>query len=305
MGAIVAEIFQGRNFGTIFGTVMLSALAGGAAGPWLTGALHDWFGNYVLAFWLGEAISGVSALAIWRAAPYRLLPPRATRASMKKLLRHPTTQAILARLLGWYMSLALRTIRWTLDGVENVAPHAAGAPAVIAFWHENLPMMAALAMLASKLPGYRYKPIHALVSHHRDGRFIGDVVRRFGIAAVYGSSSRGGAASLRIMLKLLANGEHIGITPDGPRGPRRVADPGVAQLAALAGVPVLPCAARTSRHKVLGTWDRMAVPLPFGRGVMVCGPSITVPREGWRDAVPEIAAALNHAAGRADLLCQR
>ncbi|MGE0415232.1 MAG: MFS transporter [Acetobacteraceae bacterium] len=69
MGAIVAEIFQGRQFGTIFGTVMLAALAGGAAGPWLTGALHDLYGDYHLAFWLGVAVSAVSAIAIWQAAP--------------------------------------------------------------------------------------------------------------------------------------------------------------------------------------------------------------------------------------------
>lgn len=72
MGAIVNEIFQGRNFGAIFGTVMLSALAGGAAGPWLTGALHDWLGDYVLAFWLGVGMSGVSAFAVWRAAPRKV-----------------------------------------------------------------------------------------------------------------------------------------------------------------------------------------------------------------------------------------
>jgi MFS family permease len=69
MGAIVAEIFQGRNFGAIFGTVMLAALAGGAAGPWVTGALHDLLGDYTIAFWLGVGISAVSAAAIWRAAP--------------------------------------------------------------------------------------------------------------------------------------------------------------------------------------------------------------------------------------------
>ena len=69
MGAIVAEIFQGRHFGAIFGTVMLAALAGGAAGPWLTGALHDAQGNYTLAFWLGVVVSAVSAFAIWRASP--------------------------------------------------------------------------------------------------------------------------------------------------------------------------------------------------------------------------------------------
>ncbi len=69
MGAMVAEIFQGRNFGGIFGTVMLAALLGGAAGPWLTGALHDALGDYTLAFWLGVFMSVLSALAIWRASP--------------------------------------------------------------------------------------------------------------------------------------------------------------------------------------------------------------------------------------------
>ena len=69
MGAIVAEIFQGRHFGAIFGTVMLSALAGGAAGPWVTGVLHDALGDYTLAFWVGVGVSAVSAFAVWRAAP--------------------------------------------------------------------------------------------------------------------------------------------------------------------------------------------------------------------------------------------
>ncbi len=72
MGAMVAEIFQGRNFGGIFGTVMLSAMAGGAAGPWVTGVLHDALGDYTLAFWLGVGLSGVSALAIWLAAPRKV-----------------------------------------------------------------------------------------------------------------------------------------------------------------------------------------------------------------------------------------
>ena len=49
-----------------------AAGAGGAAGPWLTGALHDVLGDYVLAFWLGVAVSLVSALAIWRAAPRKV-----------------------------------------------------------------------------------------------------------------------------------------------------------------------------------------------------------------------------------------
>lgn len=221
---------------------------------------------------------------------------------MKSLLRTARAQTILASLLGFYLSFALRTTRWTLDGQEHFRPHAAGAPAVFAFWHEFLPLMPALSLIARKLPFYRATPIHTLVSQHRDGRFIGAVVQRFGIQPILGSSTRGGAAGIRNLLAVLKQGDLIGITPDGPKGPRRQAALGVAQLAALAGVPIIPLAARTSRRIQLHTWDRMPVPLPFGRGVMVCGPAIDVPRLGWQNAVPAITDALNAAAARADQL---
>jgi MFS family permease len=69
MGAVVLEIFQGRHYGGIFGTIMIAALAGGAAGPWATGVLHDFFGDYTLAFVIGIAVSVLSAIAIWQASP--------------------------------------------------------------------------------------------------------------------------------------------------------------------------------------------------------------------------------------------
>jgi len=72
MGAVVAEIFQGKHFGSIFGCVMLASLAGGAAGPWVTGALHDLTGNYTLAFAIGIGISALSAFAIWTASPRKI-----------------------------------------------------------------------------------------------------------------------------------------------------------------------------------------------------------------------------------------
>lgn len=228
-----------------------------------------------------------------------MLPAR----RMRFLLRTSLAQALLARLLGGYLAFAIRTTRWTLDGQEHLAQYGAGIPAVFAFWHEFLPLMPSLVLFARRLPQYRDMTVHTLVSHHRDGRFIGEVVRRFHIHPVLGSTSRGGATGLRALLKLLARGDIIGLTPDGPRGPRRIAASGVAQLAALAEVPVVPCAARTTRRVVLSTWDRMPVPLPFGRGVMVCGPAITVSRASWRDALPAIATALNQVADRADRLC--
>jgi MFS family permease len=72
MGAVVLEIFQGAKYGSIFGTIMLSALAGGAAGPWVTGLLHDVTGTYTIAFGIGIAVSLLSAFAIWRASPGRV-----------------------------------------------------------------------------------------------------------------------------------------------------------------------------------------------------------------------------------------
>jgi lysophospholipid acyltransferase (LPLAT)-like uncharacterized protein len=222
---------------------------------------------------------------------------------MKSLLRSRPVQYLLPRLLGRYLRFILRTNRWTLDGADHFAPHGAGSPAVFSFWHEHLPLMPALAMLARRSPAYHPAPIYTLVSQHHDGQFIGSVVRQFGIEPVLGSSSRGGANGLLQLLRLLRRGAMIGITPDGPRGPRRVAARGVAQLAALACVPVLPCAARTSLRIGLNTWDRMGIPLPFGRGVVVCEPAIMVPRDAWPDALPAITAAMNRAADRADRLC--
>lgn len=72
MGAVVLEIFQGKHYGSIFGTIMLVALAGGAAGPWVTGLLHDLTGSYTIAFAIGIAVSLLSAIAIWQAGPRKI-----------------------------------------------------------------------------------------------------------------------------------------------------------------------------------------------------------------------------------------
>src|SRR6202011_3761184 len=69
MGPIPAEIFEGRHYGSIFGTVMVAAILGGAAGPWIAGVLHDVTGSYAPAFSIAIACSMISAAAIWLAAP--------------------------------------------------------------------------------------------------------------------------------------------------------------------------------------------------------------------------------------------
>ena len=72
IGAIPAEIFEGRCYGTIFGTLMLAAIGGGAAGPWVAGTIHDVTGSYALAFCIAFTCTGLSVCAIWLASPRRV-----------------------------------------------------------------------------------------------------------------------------------------------------------------------------------------------------------------------------------------
>jgi len=221
---------------------------------------------------------------------------------LKRLLRSAFVQALTARLVAAYLAFVFRTSRWTLLGVpEAEAAVARGGLVVIGFWHERLPLMPMLWRIAQdRYPVLRPLKPHVLVSRSRDGRFIGDVVGRFGLRLVHASSSSGGGVGLLALARLLEEGAPVGITPDGPRGPRRVAAPGIAQLAALTGVPVLPVAAATTRHRLLPSWDRMMLPLPFGRGCVAIGPLIEVPPDGAEAALPVIAAGLTAACDAAD-----
>ena len=93
LGPIVQEIYEGPHFGAIFGTLMVAAIVGGAAGPLVTGLLHDWTGNYAAAFWIALALSIVSAVAIFIAAPrkVRLVAGKGRANEMRKALP-PTTR---------------------------------------------------------------------------------------------------------------------------------------------------------------------------------------------------------------------
>lgn len=216
---------------------------------------------------------------------------------MKKVLQSDWLRAAVSWLVAQYLLLVVKTLRWRIVGETELQQMATGEPMIVAFWHETIPSMAILWQQAQRRGMVR--PAVALASRHRDGQLIGQVIERMGLGLVSGSSSRGGAAGLRGLINALNAGMHVGLTPDGPRGPRRVCAPGVAQLAAVSGRQVLPCAALTSRAKTLESWDRMRLPLPFGHGVLVCGKPISVAREDWQDGVETVTAALTAAINQA------
>jgi hypothetical protein len=188
----------------------------------------------------------------------------------------------LRRLLCWSIHLYIRfvysTNRWTVEGAEGPRRlRAADRPFVLAFWHGRLMMI--------PMAWQRLAPMHMLISAHRDGRIIADSVTYFGVHSIAGSTRRGGSAALRAMLKRLTDGDCVGITPDGPRGPAMVASAGIVNVARLAGVPIVPIVFATSRRRVLSTWDRFHFALPFGRGVFVWGEPIEIAGDLDEDGV--------------------
>ena len=231
---------------------------------------------------------------------------------LKQLGRSALARAAGAELLGAYLRFALATTRWRIEGSDHLDRVIEDTPCVFAFWHERLALMSALWLLARRRRA-RAEPgtvaaMHVLISANRDGQLYGAIVRRMGARVVHGSRAKGrdqkgGAAGLRALLGVLNGGGQVALTPDGPRGPAHRAAPGVAQLAGLARVAVIPLSAQTSRRRHLPSWDRMVLPLPFGRGVLVCGAPVLVPREAWAASLPVIEAALNAAQSRADARC--
>ena len=209
-------------------------------------------------------------------------------------------RAALCWLAACYIRLVWRSCRWQVLGSEIPARFwDQGKPFIVAFWHGRLLMM--------PVNWRRDKPVHILISQHRDGELISRTVAHFGVGTVRGSSRRGGARALRLMVKALQANEYVGITPDGPRGPRMRASEGLITVARLAQVPILPGTYAVSRRHVLGTWDGFVIAYPFSRGVVIWGEPISVPEAADAAALEaarlDVETALNRLTAEADALC--
>jgi len=217
----------------------------------------------------------------------------------KTIGRTRLVQGLVAGLAAGLIALVKVTTRW--HRVNTAVAESAWAgerPVIVAFWHNRL------AMMPYCWPSRR--PFHMLISSHPDGRLIAKTVAHFGIGAVAGSSRRGGAEAVRALLRLAREGHSIGITPDGPRGPRMRIRDGALALARLSGAPIVPAAVSVRRRIVLKTWDRLIIALPFGRGAMVWGNPIHVPRDADEIATArlqeELERELNRVTAEADAL---
>ena len=188
---------------------------------------------------------------------------------VKKILQKEGVLRAVTWLASLYMRFVFKTTQWTYLGREYPESELAQDHGfIVSFWHQRLFM---------GVFGWTYStPFSMIISAHKDGRLIAETVARFGILWIAGSSSKGGAQALRQAVRCLKNKEVVGITPDGPRGPRHEVQGGTIVMAQLARVKILPFTFSMTHCRPLKTWDQFVLPLPFGRGVIAWGPGVEV-----------------------------
>jgi lysophospholipid acyltransferase (LPLAT)-like uncharacterized protein len=172
-------------------------------------------------------------------------------------------------------SIVGATWRYVIDDPHGQMPHSSHSGGrIYCFWHEHL------LMGFHRLRGH---DLVALISPSRDGERLSSVLQRWGYALIRGSSSRKGLTSLRQSIRALKNDRDLVITPDGPRGPRRAAKPGTAQLALATGACVIPITVSARPAVRLSSWDRFVVPLPFARIRLRLSPPLYAQRMAEHD----------------------
>jgi lysophospholipid acyltransferase (LPLAT)-like uncharacterized protein len=154
-----------------------------------------------------------------------------------------------------------------------------GKNVIYAFWHSSM-----------LVPGYagRNLGIKVLISHHTDGEYIARVVQRLGYGVIRGSTTRGGAKALLSMIKKVKEEKaSLAITPDGPKGPRFVVQPGIIFLGQKTGYPIIPVSLVLTNYWELPSWDRFRIPKPFSKAIIMYGEPIIIPPKLEKSKVEE------------------
>ncbi|MDH5510415.1 MAG: lysophospholipid acyltransferase family protein [Nitrospinota bacterium] len=200
--------------------------------------------------------------------------------------------APIARAIIWLLCV---TVRLKVEGVENEDDlFLEGKPGIICCWHGRV----------LYLPYYyrhvrrRNRVIDVLASPSHDGEFVARVSRLFGFGVIRGSSYKNSRTALRAMVRSVAVGRWPGIIADGSRGPALVAQPGSVMLAKITGAPVIPVTVAFDRHWTLNSWDRMIIPKPFAKGLVIHGNPVVFPSGGGRRELDSKREELNRTLGR-------
>ncbi len=168
----------------------------------------------------------------------------------------------------WIIRIIGSTLRWQTENWDILKSiRADGKNVILAFWHGRIFMAT-----------YRFRGqgIVVMISQNRDGEYISKVIQHFGYGVARGSSSRGAHGATVEILRAMNHGQDVGLSIDGPRGPRYVAKPGAAYLARKSGNPVIPFSISAEKKWIMNSWDHFQVPKPFSRAVVLIGNPVCV-----------------------------
>lgn len=195
------------------------------------------------------------------------------------------------------MSGLFTTVRARREGYEPIRKlRAAGQKVILTPWHGTLLPLAYY---------HRGEGIVVLVSDHADGEYITRVLERFGYQTARGSSTRGGTKGLRGLVRAAREGHDLAITPDGPRGPARVAKPGAVVAAQLTGLPIVPLGFGASAAWRFRSWDSFMVPKPLSQVRLVYGDPIFVPRDAGEEEIQALTSHLGDTLNTLTRLAER
>ena len=199
---------------------------------------------------------------------------------------------VVPRPLKWHQRLAASLIYALIEAVaatlryrwvtppEIVAPEI--RPFIFCIWHNRLPL--SLIMYRRYLRRTK-QPLRlaAMVSASKDGGIVARILEHFSVQPVRGSSSRRGPQALLELTTWAERDYDLAITPDGPRGPCYVVQPGAISLAQVTGRSIVPVSYHLTWKIRMGTWDGFQIPLPFSRVLMRFGDPIPIPRDASED----------------------
>ena len=169
----------------------------------------------------------------------------------------------------WFLALLVRgwgrTLRMEAEADTHARLTASDKPAAIVIWHNRLFLSAEI------FRRYRFKRrVYGLVSASKDGAWLAAFYRMIGLIPVRGSSNNFGREAARALIEVMREGHDVGITPDGPRGPMYVVEPGVLVVTRRSSAPMVLVGAEFTRAWRLKSWDRFYIPWPFSRIKMHC-----------------------------------
>lgn len=182
----------------------------------------------------------------------------------RKITYHPKTIAMAGFFIRCYIRLLFLTCRiQVMNPTTQKAMFAREKPTMIIIWHGQI-----LAAPKIILPNQR---LRVIISNRLAGKLIASTVHSMGVDPIYGSTHKGGSHAYRQLLKALNGKCLVGITPDGPRGPRRSISDGTIRLALKTQAQIFPVIVLFKPCLKCATWDQFEIPLPFSKGILAVG----------------------------------